>query len=273
LKPICLITGATDGVGKATALALARKGFHVVLAGRYEAKARAVRAEIEAVSGQRDVDVVIGDVIGDLAPLAQVRQLSKVFKERYPKLGVLINNAGVMLPERRVTEDGFEAAYQINYLSAYFLTRLLLDHLRRSDQGRIINLSSRVYTLGKFDPANLQCERRYSAIGAYASAKLFMLLFSMELAKRSRRTPITASAVHPGVVRSQMLATAQGFFKLLALIATPFALSPEKGLAPQCIWPPRRRWPPRLGAISSTASLRRCALLSTAMRCVNTSGD
>ena len=226
-KPVCLITGATEGIGKATAHALARKDFTVVLAARSLAKAENTRREIAAASGAKDIDIVIGD----LGSLRQVHQMAQAVQQRHPRLDLLINNAGVMMPERTVTEDGYESSYQVNYLSHFLLTQLLLDALKNSEQGRIINLSSSVYSIGKFDPANLQSERRFSAIGAYAASKLFVLMSTIELAERLRGTPITVNAVHPGIVNTHMLKSATGLFKLIALLATPVAVSPEKGAA------------------------------------------
>jgi NAD(P)-dependent dehydrogenase (short-subunit alcohol dehydrogenase family) len=223
-RPICLITGATDGVGAATALALAMRGFRVVIVARNPVKAVKVRAELEAASGAH-IDVIAGD----LSRLSDVVDIAGAFKARYPRLDVLINNAGVMLARRQVTEDGLEATWQVNYLSAFLLTQLLLGELEKSEQGRIINLSSSVYTSGKLGPDDERRETRYSAIDAYAASKLAMLLFSLELARRLEGTSITVNAVHPGVVRTQMLAAAEGVFKLIALLATPFALSPYKG--------------------------------------------
>ena len=224
-KPLCLITGATDGVGKATAFGMARHGFKVVIAARNEAKAQAVRAEIEAATGARDVSLLKCD----LASLAEVRQLADDFKARHNRLDVLINNAGVMLARPQTTEDGLEATWQVNYLSAFLLTHLLLDTLKASDQGRIVNLSSSVYSMGRLAPDQAGDEGADSAMGAYAASKLAMLLFSLELAERLKGTRVTANAVHPGVVRTQMLATAEGLFKLIALLANPFAISPDKG--------------------------------------------
>jgi retinol dehydrogenase 12 len=226
-KPVCLITGATEGVGKATALALAGKGFTVVLAARSPAKAEHIRCEIAATSGAEDIDVIIGD----LGSLRQVRQMAETVQQRHPRLDLLINNAGIMAPERMLTEDGFESSYQVNYLAHFLLTQLLLDALRSSRQGRIVNLSSSIYSIGKFDPANLQSERRFSAIGAYAASKLFVLMSTIELAERLRGDSITVNAVHPGIVNTHMLKSATGLFKLIALLATPLAVSPEKGAA------------------------------------------
>lgn len=225
-RPICLITGATEGVGRATALALAKKDFSVVLAARNQAKAERVRQEIEAVGG-RDIDILVGD----LSSLSDVRRLAETFQERHPRLDVLINNAGIMAQRRTITADGYESGYQVNYLAPFLLTQLLLDELKKSEHGRIINLGSSVYSIGKFDPTNLQSERRFSAIGAYAASKLFLLMFTIELAERLGGTRITANVVHPGVVNTHMLQSATGLFKLIALLATPFAVSPEKGAA------------------------------------------
>lgn len=226
-KPVCLITGATEGVGNATAQALARKGFTVVLAARSLAKAENIKREIAATSGAKDIDIIVGD----LNSLRQVRQMAQTVLQRHPRLDLLINNAGIMAPERALTEDGYESSYQVNYLSHFLLTHLLLDALKNSDQGRIINLSSSVYSIGKFDPGNLQSEQRFSAIGAYAASKLFVLMSTIELAERLRGARITVNAVHPGIVNTHMLKSATGIFKLIALLATPVAVSPEKGAA------------------------------------------
>ena len=227
MKPICLITGATEGIGRATAIELAAKGFTVVVAARNEAKARAVVKDIESITGRCDADVIMAD----LRSLAAVHTLAETFNSRYPRLDVLINNAGIFSPTRVVTDDGFEATYQVNYLSQFYLTHLLLDALKQSNQSKIINLSSNAYSAGKFDPGNLQSEKRFSTIASYATSKLLLLMFTVELADRLRSTRVTANAVHPGVVNTHMLKSATGLFKLIAILATPFAIAPEKGAA------------------------------------------
>jgi retinol dehydrogenase 12 len=226
-KPICLITGATDGVGKATATALARNGYAVVLAARNEAKAATVTREIVTSTGNRDVDYLIAD----LSSLAQLRRLAETFMVRYPRLDVLINNAGIITPQRVLTEDGYEKTFQVNYLAQFYLTQLLLNELEKSPQGRVINLSSSVYRAGKFDPANLQSEQRFSTIGTYAASKLCVLLFTIELAQRLKPTRVTANAVHPGIVRTPMMREAPGVFRLISYAALPFSRSPDSGAA------------------------------------------
>jgi NAD(P)-dependent dehydrogenase (short-subunit alcohol dehydrogenase family) len=226
-KPICLITGATDGIGKVTATALARKGYTVVLAARNPAKAATVTKEIVASTGNRDVV----HLTADLRSLAQLHRLADTFTLRYPRLDVLINNAGIVMPQRVLTEDGYETTFQVNYLSQFYLTHLLLDELKRSPQGRVINLSSSVYRAGKFDPDNLQGERRFSTFGAYAASKLLVLLFSIELAHRLKPTRVTANAVHPGIVRTPMMLGSPGIFRAISYAALPFSLSPDTGAA------------------------------------------
>ena len=226
-KPICLITGATEGIGRATATELAGLGFTVVLAARNAAKAEAVKNEIAASTGNRDVDIIAAD----LRSLAQVRQLSETFHRRYPRLDVLINNAGIFSAERQLTEDGFEATFQVNYLTPFYLTHLMLDALKQSDQGRVVNLSSSVYSVGKFDPHNPQGKKPFSTFSAYANSKLLILLHTIELASRLKDTPVTVNAVHPGVVRTQMMFRATGIFRVVAYLALPFAHSPQEGAA------------------------------------------
>jgi retinol dehydrogenase 12 len=226
-RPICLITGATDGIGKVTATALAGKGYAVVLAARNEAKAASVTREIAASTGNRDVDYLTAD----LRSLAQLRGLAVTFAQRYPRLDVLINNAGVIMPRRVLTDDGYETTFQVNYLAQFYLTQLLLDELEKSRRGRVINLTSSVYRAGKFDPNNLQSENRFSTIGTYAASKLCVLLFTIELAHRLAPTRVTANAVHPGIVRTPMMQGAQGVFRAISYAALPFSLSPDKGAA------------------------------------------
>jgi retinol dehydrogenase 12 len=226
-KPVCLITGATEGVGKATATELARKGFAVVLAAHNAAKAQSVVKHIVATTGNRNVDYLIAD----LRSLAQLYRLAETFTARYERLDVLINNAGILMPQRETTEDGYETTFQVNYLAQFYLTQLLLDELNSSRHGRIINVSSSVYRAGKFDANNLQGEQRFSTFGAYAASKLLVLLFTIELGNRLTATPVTANAVHPGIVRTSMMLGAAGLFRAISYAALPFSLSPDQGAA------------------------------------------
>jgi retinol dehydrogenase-12 len=226
-NPICLITGATEGVGKVTALELANKGFTIVVAARNATKAEALRNEINMSTGSTSCDYIVAD----LGSLGQVRQLAETFQRRHSTLDVLINNAGVFLPTRSETEDGNEMMFQINYLAPFLLTNLLLRELEKSEQGRIINLSSSVYAIGKFDPDNLQSvgERHFSVLGTYAATKLFVLMFTEELARRLKDTSVTVNAVHPGIVRTRMMLQAPGALRLVSYLSLPFSVSPVTG--------------------------------------------
>ena len=227
-RPVCLITGATEGVGRATGgRAHSRRGLTVVMAARNAAKAEKVKWEIAKSTGNADTDYIVTD----LASLEQVCQLAETFKTRFPKLDVLINNAGVFLPAQSVTCDGYETTFQVNYLSHFYLTQLLLDEVKKSDQGRIINLTSNIYGMGRYDQNVARAETGFSTMGSYATSKLLLLLFTIELASQLRGTRITANAVHPGVVKTHMLMSATGFFKLISYLARPFAISPQKGAA------------------------------------------
>jgi retinol dehydrogenase 12 len=198
-----------------------------VLAARNETKAATVTTEIVASTGNRDVDYLIAD----LSSLAQLHRLAETFMVRYPRLDVLINNAGIIMPERVLTADGFEKTFQVNYLAQFYLTQLLLGELGKSPQGRVINLSSSVYRAGKFNPGNLQSEQQFSTIATYAASKLCVLLFTIELAQRLKPTGVVANAVHPGIVRTPMMRGAPGALRAISYAALPFSRSPDKGAA------------------------------------------
>lgn len=224
---IVLITGANSGIGKATAIDLAAKGYQIVFIARNPEKAEAVKNEIISSSGNSKVDFIIADLLS----LTQVRKSAEMFKEKYQKLDVLINNAGVCLPERKITGDGFEEMFQINHLSHFLLTNQLLDLLKKSDEPRIINVSSGGYKSGRFDPENLQSEKRFGSFATYCDTKLLNILFTFELAEKLKETGITVNALHPGVVRTNFASELIGIFGLLNNIFKPFLLSPKKGAA------------------------------------------
>jgi len=221
-QQICLITGATDGIGKQTALGLAKNGYKIVIVGRNKNKTEAVKKEIEEFSTGSTVDYILAD----FTSLKQIHQLVETFKSRYTKLDVLINNIGIFYKERKLTEDGYEICYQVNFLS-----NLLLDYIKKSTNGRIINLSSMVYSKGKFDIDNLQSEKKFSVLDTYADTKLYSVMFTMQLAEQLKGTKVTVNNVDPGIVRTQMVYNAPGMLKMFAYITRPFSVSPEKGAA------------------------------------------
>jgi len=222
---LCLVTGATLGIGKETALGLARKGAHLVLVGRDAARTRETAAWIAKESGNPQVDLLIAD----LSSQAEVRRLAAEFKHKYPRLDVLLNNAGAIFTRRETTVEGFERTWALNHLAEFLLTHLLLDTLERSAPARIVNVASTAHTRGTIDFDNLQGEKKYSGIAAYARSKLANILFTYALARRLAGKGVTANCLHPGVVATGFGHNTPGLVKTLAGLARPFMTTPEKG--------------------------------------------
>ncbi len=195
---ICLVTGATNGIGKATALALAQMGATVVIVGRNPAKCAAVVSEIKQISGNDAVEALIGD----LSIMAEVRQVAEQFKAKYQRLHVLVNNAGGAFGKRQVTSEGFEKTFALNYLNYFLLTSLLLDTLKASAPARIVNVSSDSHKGAHLDFDDLQSEKGNFVFNAYGRSKLADVVFSYELARRLTGTGVTANVLHPGLVRT-----------------------------------------------------------------------
>jgi NAD(P)-dependent dehydrogenase (short-subunit alcohol dehydrogenase family) len=195
---VCLVTGATDGIGKITAQALARMGATVIIVGRNPAKCAAVVNEIKQSSDNEAVEALTAD----LSVMAEVQGLADQFMAKYQKLHVLVNNAGAIFPKRQVTPEGFEATFALNHLSYFVLTNLLFDTLKASAPAHIINVSSVSHKEGSLDFDDLQSERNYSAMKVYGRSKLANVVFTYELARRLAGTGVTANVLHPGLVRT-----------------------------------------------------------------------
>lgn len=194
---ICLVTGATSGMGRATAQALAKSGATVVLVGRDEEKGAATTALIQRQTGNHAVEFMRAD----LSSQDEIRRLVARFGARHRHLNVLVNNVGALFLRRQQSVDGIEMTFALNHLAPFLLTDLLLDALRAGAPARVVNLSSYGHKAGHVDFYDLQFERRpYSGIAAYRQSKLADLLFTYELARRLARAPITVNAVNPGNV-------------------------------------------------------------------------
>jgi NAD(P)-dependent dehydrogenase (short-subunit alcohol dehydrogenase family) len=223
---ICLVTGATNGIGKATALALAQMGATVVIVGRNPAKCAAVVDEIKQISGNNNVEALIAD----LSVMAQVRRAADQFKAKYQNLHVLINNAGGAFWKREITSEGFERTFALNYLNYFLLTNLLLDMLKASAPSRIVNVSSDSHKGAHLDFDDLQSEQGSFGLTAYGRSKLADVVFSYELARRLTGTGVTCNVLHPGLVRT-------GFANNLGAVPSAFfgffmrfvGLTPEQG--------------------------------------------
>lgn len=228
---LCLVTGANSGIGKATALGLARIGGAVVLACRNSERGEVAKRDIIKECNSRDVTLAIVD----LASLDSVRSFANDFKRKFSRLDVLVNNAGIYSSKRVVTVDGFESTFQVNHLGHFLLTNLLLELLKASAPSRIVNVSSEAHWRGHIKFDDLQRERRYSGWNAYAESKLANILFTHELARRLEGTGVTVNSVHPGTVRTNFARSNGGITGLGVKILAPFMLSPEEG-AKTVIW-------------------------------------
>jgi retinol dehydrogenase 14 len=222
-----LVTGATGGIGKATAIGLASMGAHLAITGRDPGRTQAAAHDIRGAGGGQ-VDVFVAD----LSAGAEVRRLADEVLQRLPRLDVLVNNVGGFWNTRHVTVDGFEHTFALNHLAPFLLTTLLLDRLERSAPARVVTVSSHAHTGGRIDFDDLHGERSYSGGRAYSQSKLANVLFSYELARRLEGTAVTANALHPGVVRTSFGAEDPGGVqRLLVPLVRPFMRSPADGAA------------------------------------------
>jgi len=229
---VCLVTGANQGIGKETAVALAWMGATVVMTSRDRAKGEAALADVRSRSGRQDAELMLAD----FGSFASIRQLAADFKAKHDRLDVLVNNAGAIITTRSETADGFETTFGVNHLGYFLLTNLLLDTVKASAPSRIVNVASRAHLRSEMDFDDLNSRRgRYSAMRTYARSKLANVLFTYELARRLQGTGVTANCLHPGVVRTGFGKNNSGYAKLLfqtfQVVARPFILSPEKGAA------------------------------------------
>jgi NAD(P)-dependent dehydrogenase (short-subunit alcohol dehydrogenase family) len=219
---VALITGASSGMGTATATALARMGARVVLLCRDAARGAKAVETVKSQSGSEKVELLLAD----LASQRSIREAAAEFKRRHSKLHILVNNAGVNLGQRVVTPDGLEATFAINHLGPFLLTHLLLDVLKASAPSRIVNVGSGAHKPGKIRLDDLQFERKYSAFQAYAQSKLANVLFTYELARRLKGTSVDVNCADPGVVATS-LGSDQLIFRLI--VKLPFLQTPAQG--------------------------------------------
>jgi retinol dehydrogenase 12 len=223
---VCVVTGANSGIGKATSIGLATLGASVVLVCRDRVRGEAAVAEVAAVAagsgGQPTLE------LADLSHLQQVRALAARLT-RLPRVDVLVNNAGLISARRRTTADGFEYTLAVNHLAPFLLTNLLTPALQASPSARVITVSSVIHRAALLHLDDLQLERHYLAMLAYANSKLANILFTRELATRLKGTGITANCLHPGTVASRFGDTGAAWLRLGLVVGRPFLRSAESG--------------------------------------------
>jgi NAD(P)-dependent dehydrogenase (short-subunit alcohol dehydrogenase family) len=225
----CLVTGANSGIGKETALGLAKMGARVVLVCRNQEKGERALADIRREAASSPLELLVAD----MSSFRSVRALAAQIARRHPRLDVLINNAGAAVRYRTLSADGIEMTVAGNHLGAALLTMLLLDLLKASAPSRIVNVSSEAHRSARLDLNDLQYERRkYNALAAYGQSKLLMNAFTFELARRLEGSRVTANCLHPGVVATNIVpANAPLAVKIIFSVMKPFLLSPAKGAA------------------------------------------
>jgi len=195
-----MVTGASAGMGKEISLGLARLGANLVMVSRDRDRGEAARADVQEKTGNGDVELLVADLSSQQA----IRQLVREFETRHHRLHVLVNNAGMSLPRRQETVDGLEMVFATNHLAPFLLTNLLLPVLRAGAPARVVTVSSGAQAMGKVDFDDLQSRRSYSEIRVYNQTKLANLLFSYELARRTAGTGVTANALEPGFVKTNL---------------------------------------------------------------------
>jgi len=222
---ICMVTGASSGIGKETSRKLAELGATVVLVCRNQKRGEKAMSEIKDASNNAEVELLVAD----FASLDSVRALAKEYLKKHDSLHVLVNNVGGVNVTRSLTADGFETTFQVDYLSHFLLTNLLLEVLEKSAPSRIINVSSASHYRGHLNFDDLQMKKRYGVMKAYSQAKLAQVLFTYELSKRLEGTGVTVNSLHPGAVATNIWKSPMGPFSFLGNISRLFLLSPERG--------------------------------------------
>ncbi|AIX99979.1 short-chain dehydrogenase [Arthrobacter sp. PAMC 25486] len=222
-----LITGGTGGIGRATAVGLAKRGAHVAITGRDPGRLQDAVREIRAAGGGQ-----VEAFIADMSSQSEVRRLAGEILQDLPRLDVLINNVGGCWETRHLSPDGLEYTFALNYLAPFLLTNLLLDRLRASAPARVVAVSSNVQAIGRIDFDDLQGEYDYSGARAYNQSKLANVLFTYELSRKLQGSRVTANALHPGVVNTRFGAEDPGTIqRLFVPLMRPLMKTPRRGAA------------------------------------------
>jgi retinol dehydrogenase 12 len=223
---VCLLTGATRGIGRAAADVLARTGVTLVLVGRDGPR---VEETVRAVRASAGPSAVVAGMVADLSLRSEVRRLAGEVRGRYARLDILINNAGAIFTRREETAEGTEKTLALNHLGYVLLTLELLPLLKASAPSRVVNVASAAHQGMRLDFEDLESRRKYSGLKVYGQSKLMNILFTTELARRLAGTGVTVNALHPGVVATGFGHNTPGLFRWLIKLAAPFLTTPEQG--------------------------------------------
>lgn len=219
-----IVTGGNAGIGKAIAASLATMNAHVVIISRDQLRGEQAIKDIREANSGGSVDLVVGD----LGSVDQVRRLASALLERYPKIHVLINNAGIWPTRRMLNPDGLEASFMVNHMAPFMLSNLLLKRLRGSAPSRIVNVNAGLYVFGRLDLEKTPWGFDFSRFRTYANTKLCNMLFTREFARRIEGSGVTINALHPGVIRTNLGQT-KGILGTLLNLAKRFFGTPEEG--------------------------------------------
>lgn len=222
---LALVTGATSGIGRETAFALAEKGYSLILVSRNEEKAQKLIDDIHA----RQIQVPIYHYQADLSQLKQVEKVANQIKDDFPKIDILINNAGLVNQQKVYTPEGFEYTLAVNHLAPFLLTIMLIELLKKSEEGRIINVSSNAHKMARPDWGDFNYEKRkYHPMYVYGDTKLYNILFSQKLSELLKESTVTVNSLHPGFVNSNFGKQSK-IWRTVLIFMRPFMINPEKG--------------------------------------------
>ena len=221
---VCIVTGGTSGIGRATALGLSCLGAQVMIPCRSLERGKTVARELSSASGHE-----VKALTCDLSSQASIREFAGDFLRAQDRLDVLVNSAGIISHKRTETCDGLESTFGVTYLGAFLLTRLLLPQIETSAPSRIVNVAGEFHRKVHLDFENLQLEHSYSLVRAGGQAMLAKVMFTFALARRLEGTGVTANCLHPGAVRSELLRSLPRYMRAIASLARPFMKSPKAG--------------------------------------------
>ncbi|MDZ7771224.1 MAG: SDR family oxidoreductase [Balneolaceae bacterium] len=230
---LCVVTGANAGIGKEVAQAFASRGAYLVMICRNEERGLKARDDIVRATGNSGVEVLLAD----FAWQYEIREVASHIAAKFEQVDVLVNNAGTVLSHREETLDGVEKTFAINHLAPFLLTNLLMERLLAAPDGRVVTVSSGAHRTGAgaFHLGNLQLDTSWSSYRAYGLSKLCNIMFTHELARRTRGTALSAFSMHPGVVNTRLTKEAGWLTRMAWNLGRPFMRSPEKG-AETIVW-------------------------------------